>query len=142
MGHQIASIKNLVQATLDHYKTLCPQDPQQAILEQLEKLKAENAALKAGQVLDSTDPANPPPTSGQSRQVAAQPKQPDQAHLRNYFASPSASPPPMHQPTPWRPIDASLLCSTPTPIRYRCQGSRLGQTIRAKGSTRSIVQKY
>ena len=105
---KLTSIKNLVQATLDHYKTLCPQDPQQAILEQLEKLKAENAALKAGQVLDSTDPANPPPTSGQSSQVAAQPKQPGQAHLGNYFASPSASPPPMHQPTPWRPIDARM----------------------------------
>ena len=91
---KLTSIKNLVQATLDHYKTLCPQDPQQAILEQLEKLKAENAALKAGQVLDSTDPANPPPTSGQSSQVAAQPKQPGQAHLGNYFASPSASPSP------------------------------------------------
>ena len=45
---KLNSIKSLVQATLDHYKTLCPQDPQQTILEELEKLKAENAALKAG----------------------------------------------------------------------------------------------
>ena len=34
---KLTSIKNLVQATLEHYKTLCPQDPQQAILEELER---------------------------------------------------------------------------------------------------------
>jgi hypothetical protein len=38
--------------------SLCPQDPQQAILEELEKLKSENAALKASQV---PDPNNSPP---------------------------------------------------------------------------------
>lgn len=63
---KLNSIKSLVQATLDHYKTLCPQDPQQTILEELEKLKAENAALKAGQMSDSHDPQNPPPQPGQS----------------------------------------------------------------------------
>ena len=47
---KLNSIKSLVQATLDHYKTLCPQDPRQTILEELEKLNAENAALKAGQM--------------------------------------------------------------------------------------------
>ena len=48
---KMTSIKGLVQSTLtlDHFRTLCPQDSQQAILEELEKLKAEKAALKASQ---------------------------------------------------------------------------------------------
>ena len=53
---KLTSIKGLVQSTLDHFRTLCPQDSQQAILEELEKLKAENAALKASQAPDSGNP--------------------------------------------------------------------------------------
>ena len=50
---QVYPIPWLVQPTLDHFKTLCPQDSQQAILAELEKLKAENAALKASQAPSS-----------------------------------------------------------------------------------------
>ena len=53
---KLTSIKGLVQSTLDHFRTLCPQDSQQAILEELEELKAENAALKASQAPDSGNP--------------------------------------------------------------------------------------
>ena len=98
---KLNSIKSLVQATLDHYKTLCPQDPQQTILEELEKLKAENAALKAGQMSDSHDPQNPPPQPGQPSRIVGQSNQgagpSGQASLGDYFASQGTSPPP-HAP--------------------------------------------
>ena len=93
---KLTSIKNLVQATLEHYKTLCPQDPQQAILEELEKLKAENAALKASQVPDPNNSPPPPPQTDQPSQASGQPNQasgqPGQASLGNYFAPLNASP--------------------------------------------------
>ena len=83
-------------SNLEHYKTLCAQDPQQAILEELEKLKAEKAALKASQVPDPNNSPPPPPQTGQPSQASGQPNQasgqPGQASLGNYFAPLNASP--------------------------------------------------
>ena len=109
---KLTSIKNLVQATLEHYKTLCPQDPQQAILEELEKLKAENAALKASQV---PDPNNSPPhhlkqISQVKHQVSQIKHQVNQVkHLLETILRRSMRHlHQMHRVIRWRPIDARM----------------------------------
>ena len=57
---KMAGIKGLVASTLDHFRTIAPADPNQKIMEQLEALQAENAALKASQAT-GTQPTPPPP---------------------------------------------------------------------------------
>ena len=89
---KMAGIKGLVASTLDHFRTIAPADPNQKIMEQLEALQAENAALKASQAT-GTQPTPPPP---------AQPNTvPDdqQNSLPSYFAKAGAAlPPPLAAP--------------------------------------------
>ena len=123
---KLTSIKALVQSTLDHFRTLCPQDSQQAILEELEKLKAENAALKASQA---------PGSGGQPSQNTQSPTT-GQPQI-NAFFPPSGTPGGPSSPAdpmmPYRRKDAEVL--------YAIQAPQTGTEAKARDWVKKNVPK-
>ena len=54
---KLSGIEALIQQTVDLFKTLAPKDSNQSLLEELERMKKENAALRDDSFVQSSFPS-------------------------------------------------------------------------------------